>query len=34
MERGLQEEPVEYAVSMPSPQLTQQVPSIGAVQCK
>ncbi len=29
MERGLQEEPVEYWFSMPSPQLTQQVASIG-----
>ncbi len=29
MEGGLQEEPVEYGVSMPSPQLTQQVASIG-----
>ncbi len=29
MEGGLQEEPVEYGVLMPSPQLTQQVASIG-----
>ncbi len=29
MEGGIQEEPVEYGVSMPSPQLTQQVASIG-----
>ncbi len=29
MERGLHEEPVEYGVLMPSPQLTQQVVSIG-----
>ncbi len=29
MEGGLQEEPVEYGVSMPSPQLTQQAASIG-----
>ncbi len=28
-EGGLQEEPVEYGVSMPSPQLTQQAASIG-----
>ncbi len=26
---GLQEEPVEYGVSIPSPQLTQQAASIG-----
>ncbi len=29
MEGGLQEEPVEYGVSMHSPQLTQQAASIG-----
>ncbi len=29
MEGGLQEEPVEYRVLMPSPQLPQQVASIG-----
>ncbi len=29
MEGGLQEEPVEYGVLMPSPQLTQQASSIG-----
>ncbi len=29
MEGGLQEEPVEYGVSMPSPQFTQQAASIG-----
>ncbi len=29
MEGGLQEEPVEFGVSMPSSQLTQQVESIG-----
>ncbi len=29
MEGGLQEEPVKYGVSMPSPQLTQQAASIG-----
>ncbi len=29
MERVLQAEPVMYAVLMPSPQLTQQVTSIG-----
>ena len=29
MERGLQEEPVEYRVSTPLPQLTQQAASIG-----
>ncbi len=29
MEGGLQEQPVEYGVSMPSPQLTQQAASIG-----
>ncbi len=29
MEGGLQEEPVEYPLSMPSPQLTQQATSIG-----
>ncbi len=28
MEEGLQEEPVEYGISMPSPPLTQQVASI------
>ncbi len=31
MERGLQEEPVEYELSMPSPQLTQQDASSGPV---
>ncbi len=30
MEEGLQEEPVEYGVLMPSPQLTQQVASQSA----
>ncbi len=29
MERGLQEEPVEYGVSLPSPQLNQRSASIG-----
>ncbi len=29
MEGGFQEEPVEYGVSMPSPQITQQAVSIG-----
>ncbi len=29
MAKGLQEEPVEYGDLMPSPQLTQQVASIG-----
>ncbi len=29
MERSLQEESVEYGVAMPSPQLTQQVASVG-----
>ncbi len=29
MEGGLQEEPIEYGVSMPSPQLIQQAASIG-----
>ncbi len=29
MEGGLQEEPAEYRVSIPSPQLTQQAASIG-----
>ncbi len=29
MEGGLREEPVEFGISMPSPQLIQQVASIG-----